>query len=83
MAQEWGIRDPKVLALMVKRSKQLKTGGTSGRSLKSATPSASGMAARSMKSSGAFGGKPKSVKGNNKTAGRKGVPPAWARPDGA
>lgn len=83
MAQEWGIRDPKVLALMVKRSKQLKTGGTSGRSLKGATPSASGMAARSMKSSGAFGGKPKSVKGNNKTAGRKGVPPAWARPDGA
>ena len=82
LAQEWGIKDPKVLALMVKRSKQLKKGGSSGRSLKGATPSASGMAAHSIKSSGTFGGKPKSVKGNNKTAGRKGVPPAWAKPGG-
>ena len=82
LAQEWGISDPKVLALMVKRSKQLKTGGTSGRSIKGATPSASGLAARSMKSSGAFGGKPKTTRGNNKTAGRKGKAPAWSRPDG-
>jgi len=66
----------------VKRSKQLKTGGSNGRAGGAASGrGASGRSAMSMKSSGAFGGKPKSTRGNNKTAGRKGVPPAWARPD--
>jgi Leucine-rich repeat (LRR) protein len=81
LASEWGIKDPKVLALMVKRSR--KTGNQpQGRA--AVARGASGMSAK-MKSgggAGAFGGKPKTnVRGTNRTAGRKGVPPAWAKPE--
>ena len=71
IAQEWGISDPKVLAMMVKRSKSIKSGASSA---------GSGSTKRVMGVSGSFGGKPKIIRGTNKTQGRKGVTPAWAKP---
>ena len=83
LAQEWGIKDPRVLALMVKRSRKLQQsqGGGGTNSTRSSAKVASGMSAK-VKSggSGSFGGKPKTMKGTNRTGGRKGVPPAWASP---
>jgi hypothetical protein len=74
IAQEWGIRDPKVLAMMVQRSKKIKKGAGGS----------TGMAARAQvgTGTGSFGGKPKIVRGSNKNLGRKGNPPAWAKPAG-
>ena len=79
MAQEWGISDPKVLAMIQKRSQRLQLGASS---TNTSTKTASGQAARARGGgSGAFGGKPsKPTRGNNKTKGRKGAPPAWAKP---
>ena len=88
LAQEWGIKDPKVLAMMVKRSRKLQQSQAGSASMRGSTRSggggtgASGMSAKvKAGGTGSFGGKPKTTKGTNKTAGRKGVPPAWASPD--
>ena len=67
IAQEWGISDPKVLAMMVKRSKTIKSG---------ATPAGGGGTRAT--GTGSFGGKPKVIRGGGHK-GRKGAAPAWAR----
>ena len=66
MANEWGISDPKVVSMMMKRSKMIKAGaGASGQSAKQrAIPSSS------------FGGKPKTTKSTKKSSKSK---PAWAK----
>ena len=69
ISKEWGINDPKVLAMMMKRSKKIKAGaGTSGASARQrAIPSSS------------FGGKPKMSK--PKPSNKKNDRPAWAKPE--
>jgi len=72
IAQEWGISDPKVLAMMVKRSKTIKNGAPAS--------GGGGGGTRSSAGTGSFGGKPKVIRGSNKSIGRKGTMPAWAKP---
>ena len=89
LAQDWGIKDPKVLALMVKRSRKMQSSqgdasaAGAGASVRGGVKgAASGMSAKvKTGGSGSFGGKPKTQRGNNRTTGRRGVPPAWAKPD--
>ena len=68
LAEEWGIQDPKVLAMMMKRSKKIKAGaGASGQSNKQRTATSS-----------SFGGKPKIARVASKSSTKK-VVPAWAK----
>ena len=77
MAQEWGINDPKVVAMMLKRNNRL-----SGLPINSGLGEAPSGTASSNKRkpvtviSGSFGGAKKTTKSTKRTS--KGAPPAWA-----
>jgi Leucine-rich repeat (LRR) protein len=78
MAQEWGINDPKVLAMMMKRTKKLSTLSTPNSGTAASGRSASGLARTG---GGGFGGRNKTFKPSTKTKNSaKKQRPAWLNP---